>query len=470
VANETAVPEGYKPVPPEDRAKAQVFFGHGRTVAAKGNYEYGIEMFLQGLNLDPDAVDAHQELRDIAMKRRASGGKNIGMMEGMKLKRSTKDDKQNLLNAEKLLSYEPGNTDYMLSLLQSALKGGYYDTIMWIGPIFQTANKSDKKQDYNKFIALRDIYKQLKQWKLAADACFFALQLRPQDMDLNTELKNLAAMDTMDGGGYSKRGSFRDSIRDAEKQTRLQHGDKDFVDQDAQSMLIAEAERESKAQPDDPGKAMRLVDALEKTESLDQENRAMDILQQWFDRTKQFRYRQRIGQVQIKQLKRMERAKRAAMAQDPENQELKKDYTTFIKEQNEFELKEYEMAAEAYPTEMRLKYDIGLRLFNLHRFQDAIPIFQQARNDPKFRTDAGLYVARAFLEAGFPDEADDTLAQLIRDYALAGDAKSREMYYWRARALEQKGMVAEAKAHYSKVAQWDFNYRDVQARVKKLKA
>ncbi len=71
----TEVPEGYREVPPEDRAKAKVFFDRGRTVAGTGNFEYAIEMFLQGFSLDPDATDAHQQLRDISLKRKASGGK-----------------------------------------------------------------------------------------------------------------------------------------------------------------------------------------------------------------------------------------------------------------------------------------------------------------------------------------------------------------------------------------------------------
>src|SRR5947209_5855698 len=41
-------------------------------------------MFLQGLNLVADSPASHQELRDIAMKRMASGGKGVGMMEGMR--------------------------------------------------------------------------------------------------------------------------------------------------------------------------------------------------------------------------------------------------------------------------------------------------------------------------------------------------------------------------------------------------
>src|SRR5258706_15950383 len=102
-------PEGYRDIPEQDRKKAQVFFDYARTADGTGNYEYAIDMMLQGLAVDPDARAAHQALRDIAMKRKAGGGKALGMMEKMKIKRPTRGEKQNMLNAEKLLSYEPGS-------------------------------------------------------------------------------------------------------------------------------------------------------------------------------------------------------------------------------------------------------------------------------------------------------------------------------------------------------------------------
>jgi hypothetical protein len=45
-----------------------------------------------------------------------------------------------------------------------------------------------------------------------------------------------------------------------------------------------------------------------------------------------------------------------------------------------------------------------------------------------------------------------------------------EMYYWWGRALEQIGDRATAQKAFSQVAQWDFNYRDVQVRIKNLRA
>jgi hypothetical protein len=43
------------------------------------------------------------------------------------------------------------------------------------------------------------------------------------------------------------------------------------------------------------------------------------------------------------------------------------------------------------------------------------------------------------------------------------------MTYLYGRALEQKGDAEAAKKAYSQVTQWDFNFRDTQARLKKLR-
>src|SRR5260370_10740194 len=107
----------YHDIPEEDRLKAQVFFDRGKTVADTGNFEYAIEMYIQGLAVDPENVEAHQMLRDISLKRKASGGKDMGMFDRMKLPKS-KEEKLVMLNAEKLLAYDPGNTDRMLAVFQ----------------------------------------------------------------------------------------------------------------------------------------------------------------------------------------------------------------------------------------------------------------------------------------------------------------------------------------------------------------
>jgi tetratricopeptide (TPR) repeat protein len=465
----SATPEGYHPIPPEDRKKAKAFFDRGTTVAGTGNYEYAIEMYLQGLAIDPDAIEAHQTLRDISMKRKASGGKALGMFEAMKLKRNTKDDKQNMLNAEKLLGYDPGNTDHMLSLAQAAQRGGYWDTVMWIGPILRRANTDSPKPDFNKFIALKEIYKGVGQWKFAADAAQDAAMLRPEDMDLQHELKHLGAQQTMESGKYGEATTFRESVKDMDAQRKLFEADSDVRTGDAMARQIADAEAEWKAQPDEVGKLNKLVDALVRSEDPANENRAIDLLAVAFERTKQFRFRLNVGKIKLTQLNRAERAMRERVQADRENKELVEEYRLFFQEKTEEELREFTLWAENYPTDLSFKYEMAKRLFLLKRYDEAIPAFQTSRQDPKIRTDASTYLGRAFLEAGFVDEAVETLRGQIEDYQLKGDNRSKDMYYWYARALElHKDFPAAIKA-YSQVAQWDFNYRDVQARIKKLR-
>jgi tetratricopeptide (TPR) repeat protein len=464
------LPQGYRDIPEEDRKKAKAFFDRGTAVAGTGQYEYAVEMFLQGLNIDPESIEAHQTLRDISLKRKASGGKSIGMFEAMKLKRAGKDDKQNMLNAEKLLAYDPGNTDHMLSLMQSAFKAGFYDSALWIGPILHKANSDSGKPEYSKFIALKDIFKGLGQWKLATDACQAAAALRPDDMDLQTELKHLGAQHTMSEGKYGSAKSFRDSVRDMEGQKKLMDQDMDVRTTDAMARIIADAEAEWKAAPEEPGKIMKLVEALVKSENAQYEARAIDILSSAYERTKQFRFRLNVGKIKILQLTRKDRALREKLMKSPGDDALKEEYRQFIADRAEEELKEYSLWAENYPTDLSYKYEMARRLFALQRYSEAIPVLQTARQDPKIRTDAGTYLGRSFLEAGFIDEAVDTFRAQIEDYQLKGDSKSKEMYYWYARALEQQNETQQALKAYSQVAQWDFNYRDVQGRIKRLRS
>lgn len=461
---------GYREVPEEDRKKAKVFFDRGNTVAGTGNYDYAVEMYIQGLTLDPDAIDAHQTLRDISLKRRASGGKDMGMFVKMGLKKPTKDDKQNMLNAEKMLAFEPGQTDHMQLMLQHAHRAGCYDTCVWLTPILLKANADGKAPDYSKFMVTKDIMSMLGQWKLATDAAHYAAMMRPGDMDLQTELKNLGAQHTMSEGNYGTAKSFRDSVRNMNEQQKHMFNEKDVRTEDQMARLVGEAEAEWKADPREAGKLMKYVDALEKTEQPEYEARAVEVLEEAYARAKQFRFRHRIGQIYMKQWTRHERSKRSALAANPADVKLRDDYTNFVKERDKFELEEMQLWAENYPTEMKYKFEAAVRMFRLDQFNEAIPVFQQVRTDPKHKAIATIYLARAFLQSGFADEAADILNEIINDYTAKGDDNSKSMHYWRARALEIKGEREQAIKLYSQVAMWDFNYMDVQARVKNLRS
>ncbi len=462
------LPKGYQKIPEEVQKKAGVFFEKAAGVSATGQWDFAIEMYVQGLNLDPDSVEAHKSLRDISLKRKATGGKPLGMMDKFKIKTSTKDDKLNMLNFEKLLAYDPGNTDYMIGMLQNALRGGFYDTVLWMGPVALRANADSGKPEFNKFIVIRDTYKALERWDLATEACQYAVAMKPDDMDLKTEMKHLAAQHTMARGNYATGKSFRESIRDMEGQKELMDKDSDVREEGQMAKLIKKAKAEYEADPKEAGKINKYVDILCKTDSADAENTAIDVLQKAYDETKAFRFRATIGQIVMRQLTRTERTLHAQVNASP-TEENKAEYRQFAKEKAETELQEFQLAAENYPTDLRFKFEVANRLFMLSRFSDAIPIYQDARRDPKYKVEATIRLGQAFLKANFVDEAVDTLKAVIDEYQIKGDAKSMEMTYQYGLALEAKKDVPGALKQYSQVAQWDFNYKDVQARIKRLR-
>ena len=172
----------------------------------------------------------------------------------------------------------------------------------------------------------------------------------------------------------------------------------------------------------------------------------------------------------VAQLNRMERTLRADLATDPKNEAKIKAYQEFLRDRAERELQIYQEQMEAYPTDMGKRYEAGKRLFQLSRFDEAIPIFQQSRADPKYKVPSAVALGQSFLEAGFVEEAVETLKDILDGYEIKNDTKYTEMQYWYGRALEKKGDMAAALKAYSGVAQANFNYRDVQARIKRLRS
>ena len=462
----------YHDVPEEDRNKAQVFFDRGKTVADTGNFEYSIEMFIQGLSYDPENVEAHQTLRDISLKRKASGGKDMGMMDKMRMPKA-KDDKQAMLNGEKLLAYSPGDSDRMLTVMQGAYRAGCYDTVLWIAPILLRANADQKRPDFKKFLSLRDTYHALERYDNAAEAAQYALTMRPDDMDLQQDMKNLAAKHTMKSGNYGIAKSFRESMRDQELQERLLEQDKDVHAIDALERTIRDAEATWKSDPEDQAKFIKYVDALRRPEQDEYDDRAVQLLEDIYQKTNQFKWRQRIGEIRMGQLNRQERALRAdveASKNSPDYQEQLNQLRDYRIKRANTELQEFQLFLEHYPTDSNARYQVAARLFQLGKFQDAIPVFQHVRNDPKYRVNASILLGQAFLMAGYADEAVDTIKAVIDEYPNRGDERSIDMFYWYGRALEEKKDTAAAIKAYSQVAQWNFNYRDVQTRITKLRS
>ena len=115
--------------------KAWVFFDRARKVAETNNYDYAIDLYLEGLRCAPDELgDGHLKLYELGLHRQAQGGKKPAMMEKLKLMKG-KTPLEKMINAESIFAKDPAHIPYAEAMLKAAANGKYNKTAKWIADL-----------------------------------------------------------------------------------------------------------------------------------------------------------------------------------------------------------------------------------------------------------------------------------------------------------------------------------------------
>ncbi len=461
----------------KDKAKARKWFERAAELANGKSWDFAIKCYVDGLAFWPEAVEeAHQPLRAAAAARNLTGGKKPGFSETMKYSMTGKDAKKAMLNAEWLLSHDPFNLSYAEGVLKNANKLRAHDTIMWIGPIYANAIEKEKKPNPKRFALLREVYEEtgdrcanLGQAKRAVE-CYQkaveALNMQkvtdPKDLSLVNQLRDLSTKLTILKGKYESADTFQESMRDADDQKDLQNEERMIKGDDSLQRLIDRAKADVEENPDNQAKVRKLVELLCSRDDQRDENRAIKLLVDKFKTYGEYGFKVQAEDIHARQLKRAIRRKREA-GDVAAAQQLQADLLAF-------EIKAFRGRIAAYPTNNRLKYDLAMRLFQMRKFDDAIPNFQAARADAKVRVQSDLYLGRCFYEKQFGSQAIGILSKAADAYEIPDDNVAKELRYWLGRAYEMEGKVSEARDAFGQILQMDYNFRDVRDRLESLRS
>jgi len=457
--------------PEELKVRAREFFSRGSEVAYALQYDYAIEMYLDGLSFWPEAVEeGHGKLREIALRRNAAGGKKSGFGDGSKYKKASgKNPKDAMLKAEYLLSKDPMNLDHMAEMAKAAVGSNFNSTASWISDILLDSNLQSSKPSFKIYVLLRDIYKQIEIYSRAVQACQLASQVKPGDSDLADSLRDLSARATLQKGRYEEAGDFRDSIKDKEDQAKLHSQGNLIRSEDFVKDEIAEARKIYDADPNGRGNVDRLVKALCDSETTNNETEARKILEKAYKETGQFSYKQRSGDILIKQWRRQTRMYMDKYKQNPQNQEYKQKHQKSNTKLLEVEISHYRLCVENYPTDKRMKFELGKRLLQTQKIDEAIPLFQEARTNPRHRTQSLNCIGQCFFSKGWFPDAVESFQQAYDLLDNKEDELGKELVYNLGRSHEADENIEEALNCYRKVAQIDFNFRDARDRVDSLR-
>jgi tetratricopeptide (TPR) repeat protein len=471
--------KGDQPAFKRDPRKARRFFEHAQATADSRQYDYAIECYINGLKHEPDNLGRHEALYDVAKRRRAGGGKPAGITE--KLKSGGKDIIDKMLHAEKLLAKDPTNEDLMIAVMEHAVAADRIESELnlaevayWVGSMALEWLAAAKKPRKSQLLKAADLFVAIKQFDKAIEASRMALQLDPENSALIQQLKDLEAENTMVRGGYGE--GFRKSIKDEEKQTELEQQDQIAKTESAADNLILRRRAEYDEDPQDLDKVLKLVEALLAKPANETETEAIKLLKDAWETTGQYRFRVRVGDIQMRQIARFLRQLKVKLDADPGNAEIKQKYDEARKKRVIFELNEYTDRVKNYPTDMGLRFELGVRLLATGKIDEAISAFQQAKSDPKHRSAAHQYLGRCYLDRGWYEEALDTLTYGIENHPLHDDLLALDLHYLRMEAYEQLARrdhsVEHARAAQkdaSHILQANINYKDIRERMESLR-
>jgi len=464
-----------------DPHKAQRFFEHAQSVADTRNFDYAIDCYLNGLRHDPDNMSKHEALREVALKRKATGGKPAGIAE--KFKKGGKGTIDRLLHALLLSTKDPLNPALIVEVMSRAIEADEVETELhiaelaqWSGELAMQANQKRKKPDKNTYIKLRDHFAHIDAFAQAVQACRLALHLDPNNRELQLRLKDLDAERSMQDAGFSEtstdQGGFRKMVKDLKKQRELAQDDSISKSASDLDEIVARRLTEYEQDPQDLDGVKKLVDVLTQKGSDQSEQQAMDVLHDAWEQTGQYRFKMRVGDIRMKQMNRQLRKLKSQQDDNPSDTNLPQQWKILAKKKLRFELTEYAERVQNYPTDLGLQYQLGRRLYATKQYDEAIGAFQQARVDPKHRALSEEYLGRCYMARGWVDEAIDTLRQGIENHPSDDDSTAMALRYQLMLALDKAAtdtqsldLAGEAQKVASQILRTDINYRDIRQRM-----
>jgi len=460
-----------------DPAKARKWFEHGRKMASSSNFEYALTCFASAVKFDPSDMAVHEAMLEAARKFLASGGKAA----------SSKDVKQidgpgpidRFAAAEFVWMRDLNNLAAAMKLLEATGKAGQDAFGAWLAPMVMNMLRAQKKPTKSMFVQAKDRFSSIGAWNEAFLAGEEAVRLDPSDTELIAELKQLTAQRAITQGGYAEAaeagegGGFRTFVKDMDKQRELEAAESISGTADSQQIAIEKARKDLAANPASPEAVSKLGQLLRRTGDAADEEAARTVYLEAFQRLNEYRFKVAAADIDLARLRREVRAAEERASDGDE--EAKTALADAERRLLELEQTEFTERVDKYPTDRRLKLDLGRVLVKLERFEDAMACFQECKDEPKFRVESAHMLGLCFAKSGWHPEAVSEFREALEH--LDATERDRElsirydlMLSLIELAKEQRSLehAREAAEICSQIIRKNISFRDIRERRKEI--
>lgn len=439
---------------------------HEKGVAAlqKNNLDYAVTLFMQVLRQEPALFDSRQALRAVQHKRAGARGGGFlkrfmgsanTLTKGQLALRS--NPREALLVAEESLNDDPTSASAHQLLADAAIACDFPRTALLSLEVAFKFAPSDRRLAEK----LADTAARTGQRGRAEKILRDLLASDPTDPQLNEKLKNLLADRTLAEGGYeqvaSGTGSYRDLLRDKEQAVVLEQEQRTVKDVDVAGRILRDYEARLAAEGDNL-KLLRDIAALH--EQRREFARAREYYQRILD----------VGGVQDPAILKAVQASHLAefddrlAALDPAAPDHADQAAALRAARDTFLLEDARRRADANPTDLLVRFELGELYFRAGRTTEAIAELQKAQNNPNRRIPAMALLAQCFARRNMNDLAARKLEEALREKVVF-DEEKKDLHYQLGCVLEKVGRTAEAIDQFKLIYESDIGFRDVAAKV-----
>ena len=434
--------------------------------AQRENWDYAAALFCQILEREPAFFDCRKALR-IAQQHKAAGTSS-GFFKKMvssagsspqiaKAKMALgKNPAEAMALAEQVLNNDPNNTFAHRIIVDAAKAMQMPQTAVLSLEVLAHASPKDKATviEFANMVAATNGKAEVAE-KMLEDL----IRGNSFDSDLAQAQKNLSACSTMDKGGYTKAaeegGSFRDMLRNKEEAVALEQENKVQKSEDTAERLIGEYEARLQAEPQNYKMIRSLAELHLQKNSFD---RALDLYRYVLSAGADASLERGIMEAQVRKFD-------FELAQlDPTSPDYADHAARLNADKLKFQTEECQRRVEKYPTDMGIRYEMGVLHFEAGKISEAIGEFQKAQTNPHKRIAAMCYLAQCYSKRGMNDSAVRTLQTAIKESPVFNEEK-KGLIYQLGCVLEKTGKKAEAIEQFLIIYETDINYRDVSAKV-----
>ena len=436
--------------------------------AQRENYDYAMALFSQLLEKEPGFFECRKALR--AAQARKAAGTSTGffkkMMSGAgsspqiaKAKMAlNKNPAEAMAIAEQVLNGDPANS-YALRIIADAAEALEFPKTRV--QALETMVKHSPKDKALVIEFANTVAETKGNATVAEKALEEIIRTAGYDGDLQQAQKNLSAHKTMDEGGYaaleSGEGSFRDILKNKEEAVSLEQEKRVVKSEDVAERLIGEYEERLQNEPDN----LKLLRSL--AELYTQKNKFDEALELY----------QRIKGSEMGGDATLDLAMANTVVRRFDNQlsqlnpfapDQAEQVASLTAEKLAFQTAECQKRVEKYPTDLGIRFEMGVLYFQAGKIGEAIAEFQKAQGNPHKRIAAMGYLAQCFAKRKMFDLAAKTLQTAIKEKP-GFDEEKKNLIYQLGCVFEGMNKKEEAVEQFKIIYETDISYKDVAAKV-----